>query len=360
MRVLVVTIVHTPKDARIFARQIRALREAGHHVTYAAPWTARSVEPPSEIETRDLPRASGRSRAGAVRAARDLLARDGSRHDIVLLHDPDLLLSLRGRRPDVPIVWDVHEDTSAALVDRDWVPAAGRGVLQAMVRRAERWAERELHLLLAEDRYQERFERQHPVVHNYPIVPDEVPPSDARVATYVGRLAWSRGLAELIGTGEALGDMARVQLVGWVDANADEAVREAADRGGIDWTGGAYVPNEQALAMLEGSAAGLNLLHDQPNYRVSLPTKVIEYMARGVPVVTTPLPLAVDLVERHDCGIVVPFGDAEAAADAVRRLVDDPELRHRLAANGHAAALEHYDWRVEGKRFVRQLEEWAR
>ena len=37
MRVVVCTVVHHPADARIFYRQIRALLEAGHDVTYIAP-----------------------------------------------------------------------------------------------------------------------------------------------------------------------------------------------------------------------------------------------------------------------------------------------------------------------------------
>jgi len=36
-----------------------------------------------------------------------------------------------------------------------------------------------------------------------------------------------------------------------------------------------------------------------------MPTKVAEYMAHGVPVVTTPLPLAVELVSAADGGFVV-------------------------------------------------------
>ena len=34
MRVLVATVVHDPRDARIYAREITALVEAGHEVTY--------------------------------------------------------------------------------------------------------------------------------------------------------------------------------------------------------------------------------------------------------------------------------------------------------------------------------------
>jgi len=37
VRVVVCTVVHHPADARIFYREIRALLDAGHDVTYIAP-----------------------------------------------------------------------------------------------------------------------------------------------------------------------------------------------------------------------------------------------------------------------------------------------------------------------------------
>ena len=45
MRILVVTVVHHPEDARILHRQIAALRERGHRIVYAAPLSARKVTP---------------------------------------------------------------------------------------------------------------------------------------------------------------------------------------------------------------------------------------------------------------------------------------------------------------------------
>ena len=58
-------------------------------------------------------------------------------------------------------------------------------------------------------------------------------------------------------------------------------------QGLLRWPG--FVPNDQAMPVGDGALAGLSLLQDEPNFRHSLPTKVVEYMARGVPVVTTPL-----------------------------------------------------------------------
>ncbi|MEJ8671970.1 hypothetical protein WKI71_37300 [Streptomyces sp. MS1.AVA.1] len=96
MRILVVTVVHHPEDARILHREIAALRERGHRVVYAAPFAARQMTPRPNVEGVDLPRAACRDRRAALRAARTLLAERGPKADVVLLHDPELLLALPG------------------------------------------------------------------------------------------------------------------------------------------------------------------------------------------------------------------------------------------------------------------------
>ena len=92
--------------------------------------------------------------------------------------------------------------------------------------------------------------------------------------------------------------------------------------------------------------AGLALLRDLPNYRHSVPTKVLEYMAYGVPVVATPLPEVRRIVERYGVGFLVPFDDPSAVVDAVAELEDD-EVRARCAANGRHLVATEFDWRFD-------------
>ncbi|MBG0855549.1 glycosyltransferase [Streptomyces spinoverrucosus] len=366
MRILVVTVVHHPEDARILHREIAALTERGHRIVYAAPFSACGVVPRPGVEGVDLPRAAGRDRRAALRAARALLAERGPETDVVLLHDPELLLALpgtlrqwrRGGRGPVT-VWDVHEDTAAALTMKRWLPAALRPALRVAVRAAERLAERHVRLLLAEDAYRERFDRPHPVVPNLPTVPpgSPEPPGPDRVV-YLGHLSRARGALDLIETARLLGPGIRVEAIGAADPDVRGALIEADRHGVLRWHG--YLPNDRALARLSGALAGLSLLHDEPNYRHSRPTKVAEYMAHGVPVVTTPNPLAADLVTRHDCGLVVPYGNPAAAAEAVRRLHTDPRLRLTAAEHGRAAALAELDWADRAAEFTDLLEMWAK
>jgi glycosyltransferase involved in cell wall biosynthesis len=353
------TVVHHPEDARILHREIASLTAAGHQVVYAAPFTARGVTPRDGVTSVDLPRSAGRSRVTAIRAARAAYKRLRDDVDITLLHDPELLLAVAGVHGKRPVVWDVHEDTAAALGMKAWMPGPLRKPFAAAVRVAEGVAERSLHLVLAEHGYVDRFRRLHPVVPNQTLVPADVPPQGADRAVYLGAITMPRVAAVMVATASLLAtEGVRVELIGSADAASTPLLEAAVADGVLDWAG--FQPNDVALARLPGALAGLSLLHDEPNYRHSMPTKVIEYMARGLPVVTTPNPPAAELVTRHRCGTVVPWNDPKAAAKAVLELRDDETTRTEYGRRGHAAALADHDWSGAGAKFVAQLEDWSR
>ena len=373
-RLLVVTVVHRPDDARILHRQIAYLRGQGFRITYAAPWSSVGGSPPDGLEVVDLPRAVGRKRLTALRAARDLLRRIGPEHDIILVHDPEILLAVRlaGRTKLPPVVWDVHEHTSAALGDRAWVPSLLRTPLAGAVRALERWAERNVHLILAEDGYRSRFRRDHPIVRNHPwsvrraVRPPGLPersehrgstePSGPPRVIYVGRISRGRGVATMLEVARRLGSEARVELAGPVDADARDEVEAAQAQGAILWHG--FVQNDELPRLLGGAALGLSLLGDDRNYRVSMPTKVIEYLAHGVPVVATPLPAVETLIGAEGGGVIVPFDDVDRTLEAVRSIIGTPDLRRALVEQALAAAARR-TWETEGAALAEALRGWS-
>jgi glycosyltransferase involved in cell wall biosynthesis len=358
LRVLVVTVVHDPRDARILHREISALLAAGHSVTYVAPFSSVNVPPPSGVRAVDVPRSRGRRRLTAVTRARAVIRLEAQHHDVVLLHDPELLVAVVGI--DGPtIVWDVHEDTAASLSLKPWLPRPLRRPTAAAMTWVERGAERRVRLLLAEDGYAARFSGEHPVVPNSTVAPRTALPSGEDRVVYLGALSLARGVREMVELGRLLADEPlTVHLVGPADEAATRILLDAVDRSWVQWHG--FLPNDRALGLVGGALAGLSLLHDEPNYRHSRPTKVIEYMAHGVPVITTPTPPSRELVEGAGCGYVVDFGDARAAADAVLALAADPAGRQAMADAGREAALRDHDWNHDGARFVSTLEAWVR
>jgi glycosyltransferase involved in cell wall biosynthesis len=146
-----------------------------------------------------------------------------------------------------------------------------------------------------------------------------------------------------------------VEVIGEAaDAEAREALQKAAEAGDLRWLG--FLPSAEALARVSGSLAGLCLLKDLPNYRVSLPTKIVEYCALGVPVITTPLPFAADLIRSENVGLLVPWDDPGAVVDMILKLRAEPGLRRQLGANGHRIALRDHDWNRLSVDFVRVMD----
>lgn len=366
MHVLVVTCAHRGDDARIVHRQARVLLEAGHRVSLVAPdpgSEATASDPPGLVRVA-VPRAVGRRRLGAWRAVRRALARSGAAADLILIHDPELVPVVgvarrRWRRP--VLVWDVHEDFVASVPTRSWIPRPLRPAVTGVVRGLQWLARRRFRLLLAEDAYAETF-GDAPVVPNSTWIPDDVAEAGApwRVI-YVGRLSRGRGLDTLIAVGRRLREErsdVQVVLIGAADADVGDVLAAAHAEGEVRWLG--PLPNPAAMAQVSGALAGLSLLHDEANYRHSRPTKCVEYLAHGVPVITTPLPLARRLVEVSGGGVVTSGFDHSAVVsevvDTVTAWRNDPGERSARGRRGHAHVLQHHSWQHDGARFVELLE----
>jgi glycosyltransferase involved in cell wall biosynthesis len=86
-----------------------------------------------------------------------------------------------------------------------------------------------------------------------------------------------------------------------------------------------------------------------------LPRAVVESLAAGVPVVATAVDGTPEVVRDGASGFLVPVADVGALARGVITLLEDPELRRRMAATA-AQGLEQFDIDT----MVRQQEELYR
>ena len=77
-------------------------------------------------------------------------------------------------------------------------------------------------------------------------------------------------------------------------------------------------------------------------YREGLPRSLVEAMACGLAVITTDWPGCRDCVEDGINGILVPPRDPRALEDAMRRLIEKPDLARTMGKRGRATAVERY------------------
>jgi len=79
-----------------------------------------------------------------------------------------------------------------------------------------------------------------------------------------------------------------------------------------------------------------------PTYREGFPNVPLEAAAMGLPVVATRIPGCVDAVVDGVTGILVSPRDSVALADAIRRLLKNPELRQRMGKAGRERVLRDF------------------
>jgi glycosyltransferase involved in cell wall biosynthesis len=73
-----------------------------------------------------------------------------------------------------------------------------------------------------------------------------------------------------------------------------------------------------------------------------MPLAILEYMAAGLPVVSTDVGGVPEVVREGDTGLLVPRGDSRALAERIGRLIADPELARRMGQNGRRLQQEQF------------------
>ena len=79
----------------------------------------------------------------------------------------------------------------------------------------------------------------------------------------------------------------------------------------------------------------------QPSRVESLGLVMLEAWANGKPVIAANIAVSRELVTERGGGVVVPFGDAGTLADAIEKLLADPDLRRTMGLGGQKKALEY-------------------
>lgn len=145
-----------------------------------------------------------------------------------------------------------------------------------------------------------------------------------------------------------------------------EAVARLEGEAVLEVVSGDEIPNRDFIEVHRGISANSEELRATyaaadvlalPTRADAVPWAVLEGMAAGLPVVASDVGAVGELL--GGCGELVPPGDADALAAALRRLAADPERRRRLGAAGRERVAARYDSAVQTPRLVELLAEVA-
>jgi len=75
-----------------------------------------------------------------------------------------------------------------------------------------------------------------------------------------------------------------------------------------------------------------------------LSNALIEYMASGVAVIATEVGGNTELIDSEVSGLLIPPDDIQALADAMQRMIDEPQMRASMRACAREHIEQHYSW----------------
>ncbi len=168
---------------------------------------------------------------------------------------------------------------------------------------------------------------------------------------FVGRLLADKGIHTLIETHRLLrqrGSNVELLIAGTPDPANPASVSEQDAIGwsrepGITWLG--HVEDISAL----WARAQIAVL---PSRREGLPKSLLEAAACGRPMIATDVPGCREIVVPAETGLLVPYGDPRALADAIETLVASPELRARYGAAARRLAVARFSAEAIGRQTV--------
>jgi glycosyltransferase involved in cell wall biosynthesis len=352
------TSVHPTFDVRIFQKESKTLVKAGYDFVLVAPHGKSETVDGVRIHTIEKP--NHRLLRILTSGWRVYQAARQEQADIYHFHDTELipigfLLSLQGK----PVIYDMHEHMPGYLLTKEWIPAPLRKPASKAFQLLERLTLNRFHVIFAEKSYEAdyRWVRRRTVVLNYPLADELLSINAEKFAEptvgYVGDVNESRGAGV---TTEALvllkrkGIDLRWLCIGRIPEKLKSKLQNTiqAEKLNVEFAG--FMPSKQAHPLVAKTHIGLAIVERIPNNTGSLLTKLFEYMALGMPLITSDFPLYKDLIEGTGCGLCVAPEKPQELADAIEYLLSHPSEAAEMGKRGREAVRANYNWNTEAQK----------
>lgn len=115
-----------------------------------------------------------------------------------------------------------------------------------------------------------------------------------------------------------------------------------------------WVDRPKIAALMELAKVGLAPYKSRSDFLQSIPTKVIEYLAGGIPILTSLGGTSRRLIESNSCGLY--YSDANQFASSIRNLVDQSAEREAMGKRARELFLKRFDAKKVYKELCDHLE----
>jgi len=354
-KVKLISSVHFALDTRIFYKYAKTLSKE-YDVTIIALHPHKETINGIQI----IPFKEYKNRTLRILTSwfRMLLAATSKENTIYHFHDPELIpCGIIWRLMGKKVIMDIHENIADDIFDKEWLKF--KKLIYFIFDKLERLACLLMPIVVAEKSYLKRYAKlRKDVVTIYNFVePDffkkfRIEKRDPLNLFYIGIVLESRCLIEIIEAMQILHNKdikVHFHCVGKVYSRVKDLIDQHPSKeklnGYLHFYGRMNL--EDGYEISKQCGIGLCLIKPMSNSIESYPTKVFEYMACGIPIISSNFPLYKSIVEEKQVGKTADPLNCQSISEAIEKLIKAEEKRNLFSKNGIEVCEKEFNWEEE-------------
>ena len=361
MRITILSSVHKHNDIRIFQKEARSLVKAGHEVFFINKDVSKKEDGITFIKADVSSKRLSRILFGPSKMYKAALTTNA---DVYHFHDPELKAIATKLLKRGKVIYDSHEDTPRQILDKYYLPKFLRKISSKLFERDEKKRAKKFDAVItATDTIRDVFVKNGitnvVTVNNYPIL-DEFENIDCSfskksdIVIYAGGLERIRGISEICAA--APKTPCKIKIAGlFSDPVFENECKKSVKDGNPEFLG--MLGRKDLVTLLESAKAGLVLFKPIENHINSMPNKIFEYMAAGIPVIASDFPLWKRIIEENKCGICVNPDDPDKIAKAITYIVENNEEATLMGERGRGMVNTKYNWATQEETLIKLYSE---
>ena len=279
--------------------------------------------------------------------------------DLYQLHDPELIrICSKLKKAGKKVIFDSHEDFPAQIMDKRWIPKLFRPIVAQSYAFYEKMVVKKLDFVIAvTEPTTKRFATYGTpaqTIHNYPLL-SEFPTTSSQKSfaksknqtlCFTGGISITRGMRQMFKLAEDV-DI-NLHLAGRIFTKEEKLFEDLLKtHPNVSFTG--PYSREEMVEIYNNAAIALLLFLPIKNHITSLPNKMFEYMAGGLPIVASDIDHWKPVFQKYNCGFQVDPFDEEAVKNAVQYLIQHPDEARAMGEQGKNAVQQEYNWESEAE-----------
>ena len=354
--------VHFRYDTRIFLKMCSSLSQSGYNTSLIVA-DGKGNEIKNGISILDVGMPNGGRLSRMTKTTNQVFKKakelDSS---IYHIHDPELIpTGLKLKKLGKKVIFDVHENIALQIKDKKFIPFFLRSIISMIYRKYEISVLKKFDaLILAEQSYLNYYSNLNTKTQVVLNMPDlnllknfKSIDRKKNEIFYIGGISNLRGFDVTIDAIKILKEKFPDIMMHYIGPYSSKLVNSAdiyKIENNIKFYGS--MPLEKGLEYSRGSKIGISILKPIKNYTESFSTKIFEYMAVGLPVVTSNFKLYKNIIEKYKCGICVNPLNFKEIADAIEYIIKNPITAKQMGLNGIKATEEMFNWEKEKKKMI--------